>query len=731
MADATTIDPSVQSKQTSKTRAGRQKAAKVDGVPSKPTEGEIPPAAPPPVAVAPKKRGRKPKQTATVTDNLPPQKNAIAVAIADDKCGAAGQPAGDTVSGTGAPPLAAAVPKKRGRKPKQTAAVADNPPLPKDAITGTGDNGGVADQPAGNTVSATTKVPGPMRDPLPLREGRNTHPGRRDGVQPTPHRSSQQVATERSHKQLELEEKLRIAEEAKDMLAQMELEDERFEEGIEEEYEVDETEDDNNEDDDDDEGDDEDEGTGKAKVSPHPNTEDGVDHLPASQGKAKRKAGKALRTEFRKEINVKAAALRGARGQKNAKPKDGMARFSPADLNPTQHTTAGVAGTKTTMGRVISEVAIGGLDDTDIEVVRPIAFGPIYSQHQPPTIPPGGPGLQLQHNHNRRNNVRPLRLLTTDSGFLEDKNDVDTNHRPYVAQTKLKIRAAVQPQYGNPSMGLTNALGPEHFVLQRTWAKVFLPSLMYQFFISTGPFQDFINNSSPFVALVQEAFNAMHPNVSYTVAAGDAIVTTSFERLKSKRSLIASEALKHVKKYFEGDRFKDRPEDVKSHVWWALRPDGLAYQASPTPIDCPFDRKSPEYIPPKGRYQSDFIVPVIRKYIALAEGSAILPQLGAENPPIGLYIVVLVAVERAFKTFVKGTFKDPPQFSNENTWRSINDFRASLLRLDTERWDRILGALGASDVLGADPDAGLSTLSAYRGDLLSFTSPMKGSGNWK
>ncbi|KAI9438989.1 hypothetical protein H4582DRAFT_1813942 [Lactarius indigo] len=612
-----------------------------------------------------------------------------------------------------------------------------------------------------------------MRDPLPLREGRNTHPGWRDSIQPTPRRSSQQVATERSHKRLELEEKLRIAEEVKDMLAQMELEDERFEEGIEEECrqthkhhqqrealtieesdeeiqgidEVDETEDDNNEDDDDDEGDDEDKGTGKAKVSPHPNTEDGVDHLPASQGKAKRKAGKALRTKFRKEINVKAAALRGARGQKNAKPKDGTARFSPADLNPTQHTTAGVASTKTTMGRVISEVAIGGLDDADIVVIRPIAFGPIYSQHQPPTIPPGGLGLQLQRNHNWRNNVRPLRLLTTDSGvltlseqlaglascaiaeFLEDKNNVDTNHRPYVAQTKLKIRAAVQPQYRNPSMGLTNALGPEHFVLQRTWAKVFLPSLMYQFFISTGPFQDFTNNSSPFVALVQEAFNATHPNVSYTVAAGDAIVTTSFEQLKSKRSLIASEALKHVKKYFEGDRFKDRPEDVKSHVWWALRPDGLAYQASLTPIDCPFDHKSPEYIPPKGRYQSDFIVPVIRKYIALAEGSAILPQLGAENLPIGLYIVVLV--EHAFKTFVKGTFKDPPQFSNENTWHSINDFCASLLRLDTERWDRILGALGASDVLGADPDAGLSTLSAYRGDLLSFTSPMKGSGNWK
>ncbi|KAH8979320.1 hypothetical protein EDB86DRAFT_3108055 [Lactarius hatsudake] len=705
MADATITDPSVQSEQTNKTRAGQKKASKVDGVPSKPAEGEIPPAAPPLVAVAPKKRGRKPKQTAAVADNLPPPKDATA----GDNSGAADQPAGDTVSGTGAPPLVVVAPKKRGRKPKQTVVVADNPPV--------------------SGADATTKTPGPMRDPLPLREGRNTHPGRRDGVQPPPRRSSQEVAAERSRKRLELEEKLRIAEEAKHMLAQMELEDERFVEGIEEECrqphdhqqqrkaltivesddeeiqgidEVDETEDDTNKDNDDD--DDEDEGAGKPKV------------------KAKRRKGvKASKTELRKEINTKVATLQGARGQNNAKTNGGTVRFSPTDLNRTQYAEAGVANTKTTPGNVIDEVTIGGLDDTDIEVERPAAFGPVHSQPQAPTIPPGGPGLQLQRNHNRRNNLAGLASHAI-AEVLGSKDDTDTNHGPNIAQTKLKIRATVRSQgagnpCGNPSMGVVHAFGPEHFILQRTWAKVFLPSLMYQFFISKGPFQDFTNNSPAFIALVQEAFNATHPNVSYTVAAGDVIVTTSFERLKSKRSLIASEALKHVKKYFEGDRFKDRPEDVKNHVWWALRPDGLAYQAFPTPIDCPFDRKSPQYIPPEGRYQSNFIVLVIKKYITLAEGSAILPQIGAENPPIGLYIVVLVAVERAFKTFVKGTYKDPPQFSNENTWRSINDFRESLLRLDAERWDRVLGALRPSNVLGADPDAGLSTLSAYRGDL--------------
>ncbi|KAH9047250.1 hypothetical protein EDB84DRAFT_1618883 [Lactarius hengduanensis] len=326
------------------------------------------------------------------------------------------------------------------------------------------------------------------------------------------------------------------------MLAQMELEDERFVEGIEEECrqphdhqqqrktltivesddeeiqgidEVDETEDDNK-DDDDDEGEPEDEGAGKAKV------------------KAKRKGVKVSKTELRKEINAKVAMLRGARGQNNANPNGGTVKFSPTDLNRTQYAEAEVANTKTTTGHVIDEVAIGGLDDSDIEVERPAAFGPVHSQPQAPTIPPGGPGLQLQRNHNRRNNLAGLASRAI-AEFLEDKDDTDTNRGPNIAQTKLKIRATVRSQGvgnqggnqgGNPSMGLVYALGPEHFVLQRTWAKVFLPSLMYQFFISKGPFQDFTNNSPAFVALVQEAFNATHPNVSYRVAAGDAIVAT-------------------------------------------------------------------------------------------------------------------------------------------------------------------------------------------------------------
>jgi len=70
----------------------------------------------------------------------------------------------------------------------------------------------------------------------------------------------------------------------------------------------------------------------------------------------------------------------------------------------------------------------------------------------------------------------------------------------------------------------------------------------------------------------------------------------AFDRIKNKRSLIASDALKRVKSYFEDDRFLDQSKEVKRHVWWALRPDGPAYHAMPTLIDCPCKPKDLGYI---------------------------------------------------------------------------------------------------------------------------------------
>jgi hypothetical protein len=97
-----------------------------------------------------------------------------------------------------------------------------------------------ADKPTGDThissnMKSKKKAPVPTHDPLPAREGRNTHPGVHFGLQPTPHRSSQQVVAECKQKQQELEAQVQVAEAVKQQLTLMDLEDERYEEGFEEE----------------------------------------------------------------------------------------------------------------------------------------------------------------------------------------------------------------------------------------------------------------------------------------------------------------------------------------------------------------------------------------------------------------------------------------------------------------------------------------------------------------
>jgi hypothetical protein len=132
-------------------------------------------------------------------------------------------------------PTTPASPKKRGRKPKRVAAKADDLPTQNMAeAPGTK----TADEPTGDTHIGfnlkSKKAPVPTRDPLPAREGRNTHPGVHFGLQPTPRRSSQQVAAERERKRLELEAQVQAAEAVKQQLALMDLEDERIEEVFQE-----------------------------------------------------------------------------------------------------------------------------------------------------------------------------------------------------------------------------------------------------------------------------------------------------------------------------------------------------------------------------------------------------------------------------------------------------------------------------------------------------------------
>ena len=144
---------------------------------------------------------------------------------------------------------------------------------------------------------------------------------------------------------------------------------------------------------------------------------------------------------------------------------------------------------------------------------------------------------------------------------------------------------------------------------------------------------------------------------------------------------------------------------------------------------------------PQQCFQSIYITSIAKRSLPLTGNSTIYPRIGAQNPPIGLYILILTAVgleirpsyvvnycttysqvEHAFKAFIQGTYKEPPQFSNENVWHSLEDFRKSLLHLDSLQWDRILDVHELPEERYVN-NVKYSTLSAYRGGLVGFSSP--------
>ena len=184
------------------------------------------------------------------------------------------------------------------------------------------------------------------------------------------------------------------------------------------------------------------------------------------------------------------------------------------------------------------ESVIGGLDDADIEDERPASFGPIQFNVQVPSIP-----RDLQCDESRKNGVCGSHCSTDEHSheqvvgmashaiaeYLDEDNATKYHKR---TQPKLKIRAVAQSRGqskklpANPTWTAPLTNTSESFILHSTWVKVFLPTLMHLFFTSDEPFKHFENGSPAFVNIIQEAFDATHPTVSFFIMAGDAIATT-------------------------------------------------------------------------------------------------------------------------------------------------------------------------------------------------------------
>jgi hypothetical protein len=140
-----------------------------------------------------------------------------------------------------------------------------------------------------------------------------------------------------------------------------------------------------------------------------------------------------------------------------------------------------------------------------------------------------------------------------------------------------------------------------------------MPTITHEFYITREPFLEWTPESEAFIATVQHVFNLSFPNVSHTISVGDRIALTvrvyflpllhhysmipqAYDRIKTRKSKIASSVLVLVQEFFDRTAFRDKQDKIREYVRWAVRPDGPAYYANPTPQDCRVNHAHPDYI---------------------------------------------------------------------------------------------------------------------------------------
>ncbi|KAH9172314.1 hypothetical protein EDB89DRAFT_2069978 [Lactarius sanguifluus] len=557
--------------------------------------------------------------------------------------------------------------------------------------------------PNGGGPSTQVKAVVPTRA-LPSRPGRNVHPA---GQPKPPRRNKEQIEADRKVAQKALEEKLHDVRMAKERLVQLNVTEEdeeddlhllhpqRLSTAIHKRRHIDVESDD--------------ECFDLREADNGSNPDDSSSKSDEATKTKTKSRNKRVKGAARQELLTRTEDLRGAKHteetRRQQKSTHDIGRFTAQDLRCKKYANSGLrlqapslappnaALTPTLLQQpdVTDPLELGGLGDSDLEETCP-AIAEIQSLlvkiRTKADVHPGKPQATRKPPCHKSKAVKAI-VKKDDKHFTEAQPDT----HPDIARQCLD---------------------------DSRWTRIFLPTLSHALYISDHPFTDWTRESSALVETVQVAFELSFTNISYTLSAQDGIVKAAYDRMKTRRSKIASDVLMLVKTFFERAEFKDQPEKIKDYVHWALKAGGPAYYENPVPKSSKLRKDDPNYTKPDGFLRSQFILPVAKTYLGFASRSVLRPTLGAKSPPRGLYVMILTAVERAMRAHLTGRFNAPGDFNHQTSWNAMKDFDRILDRVSESRWAQAL------DFVDCDKDnLDESMLSAYRVDLYLSSSPAK------
>lgn len=272
------------------------------------------------------------------------------------------------------------------------------------------------------------------------------------------------------------------------------------------------------------------------------------------------------------------------------------------------------------------------------------------------------------------------------------------------------------------------------------WKTAFLPTAYAKLGSSTNPFQAF--TKGPHVVkdlqvlvdlvygdsghkLVWPEEMATRVRFLHRVLFTMLTKTQAIDRLNEMRSKFGARAIKIVDKWFEtpGTPYYLKPAEISKYARWAVRQNGPAIFAFPTPEDCTVSTNHPNYVvcfyfklhttttdatqAAQGIFESNFVLDVMsafRDSIENAVGdrerpTGALALTGAAVShshfccnPRAMLIYASLQLERAFGLWDTGYRKteDVKQFSSEHSGKAVGEYVFTLGLLSDRRWGSIM-----------------------------------------
>ncbi|TEB26246.1 hypothetical protein FA13DRAFT_1737657 [Coprinellus micaceus] len=277
--------------------------------------------------------------------------------------------------------------------------------------------------------------------------------------------------------------------------------------------------------------------------------------------------------------------------------------------------------------------SIGGLTEDDIADDRP-SPGHAYFDSVP--VLASTSTSKLKQPTVKKATLQPHKTATSESRPAP----VEKGKGKSKKATKVEPRSQVRSKLTANDVRKSDL--PDFTQASNKWAEIYLPTVYYMFYHASDHFATWSSSSKTLNEVVQTAVDLVYPEEGYQVG-----VLMTYNRLGERWSGLASEAIiilqEHLEKINDSVRINKGMSEAHDWLEWARRSTGPLYFENPTPAHCIAEVGEPGFITPSGRLRSQFLAKLIRDAFSYTTGTLYV----VDTPPIGLFALALVALERA------------------------------------------------------------------------------------